>query len=488
MNYVFDFTLCIDHLPPDTFRLVYLDCQNDSPSQDVECVVRAFSVNAYDISEWGLKKASLYLQDELLHTGLLVGGKAYGKAFEGYFYEFIVASPFALFKTRGPNRVFVDKTVDEIINAVLLSAGWLASQWHWELAQPLPKLAYRVQYHQSDYDFMLELLSEFKLNFVFENGLCVLSDKISIQTITHHVESPQPYRRKMASTFLGYHFEKSFQPGLFFATVEAPDTQQPYLNQDGHYRIRWDFDNTSAPCEGSSPIPFISPHFMHFPLRNGTRVAVRCLEGKMHQPIIMGVIPTEDPEPEHYTHRSYAEHEFTLTPEKIVLMHGCHKTQMTLSRDSVCDVEAGSLVCMAGENLSYETQQNLEQMVQHSHILNVHQEQRLHVKGEIVFEIAANLSFSAQQNCYARVKDIISCESEVSQYSAKKIIFTATQQLNLNAEGSMLLLGRDIRGDSACVSLRGGDVNIVMMAGGLVLNAPLLSVNAGVISGIPMPG
>ena len=113
MDYIFNFTLHIDDLPADIFRLTYLDSQNDGTSQDVEFVVRCFSRNSYDISHWGLKKAKLYLRDELLHDGLLVDGKAYQKDFEGYFYEFIVASPFALFKTRGPNRVFVDKTVDE---------------------------------------------------------------------------------------------------------------------------------------------------------------------------------------------------------------------------------------------------------------------------------------------------------------------------------------------------------------------------------------
>ena len=126
--------------------------------------------------------------------------------------------------------------------------------------------------------------------------------------------------KKVCNKFLGYKFEKAFQDGLFFATIEALDEHQPYLNQQGHYRIRWDFDKTSAPLEGSSPIPLITPHFMHFPLRKDTRVAVRCLEGKVHQPVLVGVVPETNPEPENYIHESYSKHRLTLNPEKIVLM------------------------------------------------------------------------------------------------------------------------------------------------------------------------
>ncbi|MDX2164360.1 MAG: contractile injection system protein, VgrG/Pvc8 family [Gammaproteobacteria bacterium] len=486
MDYIFNFTLHIDDLPSDAFRLTYIDSQNDGTSQDVEFVVRAFSVNSYDISHWGLKKAKLYLRDELLHDGLLVDGKAYQKDFEGYFYEFILASPFALFKTRGPNRVFVDKNVDEIIDAVFISAGWATAQWYWRLKQALPLLPYRVQYHQSDYDFIVELLSEFNLNFEFKNSMCILSDCLDIKTTTHHVESPQAYIKKTCSKFLGYDFEKAFQEGLFFATVEAPDEQQPYLNQQGHYRIRWDFDKTSTPLEGSSPIPLITPHFLHFPLRKDTRVVVRCLEGKMHQPILIGVVPETDPIPENYVHESYSKHRLTLNPEKILLTHGNQKTSVSLSQNSLLAVPTGILSLVSGKKLIENIQEDCQHKIKNNLDIAIQHNQMITVHNDINFVSGRNFSFSAKQQLSIHTSENMTFHCEHSQFSAEKFFMCADRTIEIGANG-VTLLSETIEIQAETLQLGSADSMISMIPAGVVLNVPVLMINAAVISGIKMP-
>ncbi len=482
MDYIFDFTLHIDGLPTDAFRLTYLDSQNDGPSQDVSFMVRCFSRHSYEVSDWGLKKASLYLHEQLLHDGLLVDGKAYEKDFEGYFYEFMLASPFALFKTRGPDRVFVDKTVDEIINIVFKSAGWTSKHWHWQLKQPLPVLAYRVQYHQADYDFIMELMAEFNLHFEFKNSLCILSDNLSIKTTTHHVEEPQPYIKKTSPEFMGYHFEKAFNPDTFFATIEAPDEQEPYLNQDGHYRMRWDFDKTSAPLEGSSPIPLISPHFMHFPLRKDTRVAVRCLEGKMHQPVLIGVMPVIEPKSGKYIHQSYSEHKFGLDADKILICHGNEKNYLTVSKNTTLVSEEGSIVFHAANNLQRDIEQNHENTIGNNVTLTV--KENCHIETNTMqISAGGNSSYSAEQKFLLNASESIDSKNQLSQFFAEDINMVSNQTIKIAAQKNITVFGQECSMKLSSAELQAG-AGITLTEGNIMFNTPVLSINAAVISGI----
>lgn len=490
MNYIFDFSLYIDALPSDAFRLTYLDSQNDGTSQDYVFHLKCFSAESYDISSWGLMRANIYYKNKHFRTGLLISGKAYEKDFEGYFYEFSLSSPISFFKTRGPNRVFVNKSADQIINTVFETAGWKAHQWHWDLKNSLPVLPYVVQYHQSDYDFILGLLAEFKLNFEFELNLLKLSDKLFPHHTIHHVEEPQPYDYHTTQAFLGYQYEKPNRAGLFTAKIEAYDQIPPYptLNHEGYYYIRFPFDQSSELLHGSSPVPLISPHFMHFPLRSGTEVAVRFIEGNMRQPVLIGVIAEHLPEPENYKQTSYAGHELWLNPGQLKMSHSNAENFICLADNIVMTAGLGQI--------NWRSAQKTLMYSQGNHTQDIYQDQKINIKnnhtvktiqGDIILTSGGNAVFSSEHELMTTSSENMALTGNNIQLYSENFNIMTQEKLNINNTEKCELFSQRITTNSqANLSLNVNGVGLLGTAGGIVFNAPTLVINALQIVGIQM--
>ena len=493
MNYIVDFSLHIQDIPPDAFRLRLLDCQNDGINQNFVFHLECYSQNSYDISDWGLKKAVIYYKNKPFRSGILTAGKAYAeedkkfKESEGYFYEFKLSSPLAYFKTRGPNRVCVNKSANQIIDEVLDSAGWKKNQWRWNIKNPLPELLYVVQYHQSDYDFFMGLCEEFKLNFIFELELLKISDDLQGNNIIHHVEEHSHYYTETLPELLGYEYEKSPRAGLFTAKIEALDSNKTYINYDGYYVIRFLFDETSELLQGSKPVALIAPHFMHFPLRANTNVAIRFIEGNMREPIIVGVIPDKDPDTNIYNHTSYLGHEVKLEDSSLKLTHADTKNFIELAEDIKIFCGKGEFSGKSGSQIIFNAQGDFIQDIQQDQSINITQSHTIKTKmGHIIFQ-ANNMAFSAEQELKLTSRDNIDIQGDKILLTAPKIIIKTQENMQLNTSQKLEIFSQEINiesGSELMISVNG--VSILGTSGGMVLNTPVLTINALQISGIQM--
>ncbi len=84
--------------------------------------------------------------------------------------------------------------------------------------------------------------------------------------------------------------------GFWTGVVEGAETNLPYIDDQGCYRIRYDFDERrSAHTQASPATPMLQTHAgdhqgQHFPLYPGTRVVLAAEQGDLTQPIIVGVL------------------------------------------------------------------------------------------------------------------------------------------------------------------------------------------------------
>ena len=81
-------------------------------------------------------------------------------------YELILVAPLTLLELHRHDRVFLGRSVPEIIEAVLTGAGFTSDDFAFELAEDYSPLEYVVQYEESDWDFLQRLMSRHGLYFI----------------------------------------------------------------------------------------------------------------------------------------------------------------------------------------------------------------------------------------------------------------------------------------------------------------------------------
>ncbi len=76
-------------------------------------------------------------------------------------------SPLTVLRKNRQNRVFLNKDVRQIVEDVLLAAGFDAASFEFKLNEAYPVREFTVQYEESDYDFMARLMAHYGLFYVF---------------------------------------------------------------------------------------------------------------------------------------------------------------------------------------------------------------------------------------------------------------------------------------------------------------------------------
>lgn len=85
--------------------------------------------------------------------------------------------------------------------------------------------------------------------------------------------------------------------GVLTAKVESSGGQYAYLDEQGRYRVRLNFDDGQAtPGEASHAVRLNQGYSgenygLHLPLHPGTEVALACVNGDLDRPILLGVLP-----------------------------------------------------------------------------------------------------------------------------------------------------------------------------------------------------
>ncbi len=88
--------------------------------------------------------------------------------------------------------------------------------------------------------------------------------------------------------------------GMLSALVDGESDDEPNVDEDGRYRLRFLFDkSSSSDGSASAPVrrmqPFGGPsEGFHTPLRKGTEVMVGFVNGNVDRPVILGSVPDAD--------------------------------------------------------------------------------------------------------------------------------------------------------------------------------------------------
>lgn len=128
---------------------------------------------ALDAAQLLGEEAQLLLRWAGDHTrihGIVSQVSLLGGSSDGERYRLELASPLWLLTQNRHNRVFLAKTVLEIVADVLREAGLAEDAFRIDAADDYPVREYVAQYEESDYEFVCRLLAHDGLCFAFEQG------------------------------------------------------------------------------------------------------------------------------------------------------------------------------------------------------------------------------------------------------------------------------------------------------------------------------
>ncbi|MEN8141289.1 MAG: type VI secretion system tip protein TssI/VgrG [Thermodesulfobacteriota bacterium] len=149
-------------------------CANHGLSEDYLFTVQLFSATFPDIDALTGQAASLELGPvaTLPIHGLVKSAAYVGPQPEGHEFRVELVSPLHLLTLNRNNRVFLQKSVVDIIQEIL-GQPELAPHLTVKIAAKAgdyPPAQYTIQYDESDYDFLARLLAKYGLFFFFRQG------------------------------------------------------------------------------------------------------------------------------------------------------------------------------------------------------------------------------------------------------------------------------------------------------------------------------
>ena len=117
-------------------------------------------------------------------------------------YILTISSPMESLSLSRHNRVFLSKTLKEVVTEILLTSGFTVNNFRFNLGGNYPAIEYLVQYDEADYAFILRLISKYGIFYYYtetENGYQVIfsdrSDKLVCHPTLNNRRSPGWTRR-----------------------------------------------------------------------------------------------------------------------------------------------------------------------------------------------------------------------------------------------------------------------------------------------------
>ncbi len=166
------FTFRVRGIPDETFAVAEFTGGEHALSEDFRFEIKLRSEGvirpAHAIGQRGVFELSWGSPVAYIH-GVICDFRYAGKTPAGYEYVASLASPLFPLKLSQHNRVFLNKTVVQVVKEVLLGAGIKADDFELTTRQEYPLREYCVQYDESDYDFLQRLIAHYGLFFRFES-------------------------------------------------------------------------------------------------------------------------------------------------------------------------------------------------------------------------------------------------------------------------------------------------------------------------------
>ena len=303
--------------------------------------------------------------------------------------------------------------------------------------------------------------------------------------------------------------------GLFTARVETTGTKYAYLDDQGRYRVRTDFDRGSAAQgEASHPVRLMQPYGgnnygMHFPLHAKTEVVLACVNGDLDRPVLVGTLSNPNT-PSVVTSKNNTQNiirtaggnelvmDDLLKRERIELFTADRKNILTLDANAEghkvrLATEEGEMKIFAKKTLLIESGDTQTVQVGNDHIITVENAQRLMTRNkEIEFQAATDLLFKARQNIQFQAekqniemtagKDMIvevgrNLSMEVREQEMSLLVNNG--RLSMEAAKDIVILGR---GGGPMTITQGGGTIQISQNGNVVLSAAKIDINGACIN------
>ncbi len=328
------------------------------------------------------------------------------------------------------------------------------------------------------------------------------------------------YRNKMLLIRAGVPYRKPLPQRrvvneTFTARIESTGGDYAYLDGEGRYRVRVDFDlGDAAEGQASHAVRLMQPYGgdqygQHFPLHAGTEVAMTCVNGDLDRPILLGVLPNPDTaspvasaNPNQNMVRTWGGNQLIMDDQR-----GKEKTELfTQGRKNILTLDAdneGHLLRLATEEGEMEVYANKEMRIEsgatqtlesgNEHLVRVENAQRLMTKnGQVHMHAATEIRMEAGDHILylAENEDMTQSAAgnmitEVGQSQSTEIqsldldILVDQGSTRIDAKRAITVKGHS--GGTIHIGQGGGAIEI-SSGGDLTIEAPTFEINAGTIN------
>lgn len=295
--------------------------------------------------------------------------------------------------------------------------------------------------------------------------------------------------------------------GTFTARVETTGTEYAYLDDQGRYHIRADFDRSkAAPGEASHAVRLIQPYGgdnygMHFPLRAGTEVALTCVNGDPDRPVMTGALSnpgtpnvvTSD-NPTQNIIRTVSGNELLMEDrvgqEKIELFTALRKNILTLDANQDghkirLATEEGEMEISACKTMLIESGDTQTVQSGNDHIVTVENAQRVMTRNkEIAFQAATDFRLKATDNILFQAE-----KQNIEMTAGKNMVVDVNRALSVEVRNKDMDLIVDrgnlhikVARDTSVIGQGGGPITITQQNGTIQITTKGdLAISAGKI-------
>ncbi|ABA90056.1 type VI secretion system needle syringe protein TssI [Syntrophotalea carbinolica DSM 2380] len=296
--------------------------------------------------------------------------------------------------------------------------------------------------------------------------------------------------------------------GTFTARIETTGTEYAYLDEQGRYHIRVDFDRGDAEAgQASHPVRLMQPYGgdnygIHFPLRSGTEVAVTCVNGDPDRPIVTGALPnpqnpnvvTSDNHTQNII-RTVSGNELLMEDrqgqEKIELFTAERKNILTLDANSDghkvrLATEEGKMEIAACKTMLIESGDTQTVQSGNDHIVTVENSQRMMTRNkEIAYQAATDFRLKAGDNIQFKAE-----KQNIAMTAGKDMVVDVARSLSMEVRNSdmELLVNRGnlhikTARDTSVIGQGGGTITITQQNGTIQITKDGdLAISAGKIT------
>ncbi|HMB93493.1 MAG TPA: type VI secretion system tip protein TssI/VgrG [Rhodothermales bacterium] len=178
------FELVIDDaaFAPDTFQVVAFE-GSEQINQPFQFTVDLVSYDPdITLAELATKPATLEVyrdEQQLIFHGLVAHFEQGPHVGDRYGYQAIFVPPIWFLSLTYQSRIFIERTVPEIIEEVLQEAGMTSQHYEFRLDATYPMREYLAQYQETDLNFVNRLAEREGIRYFFEEGKVVFSDELT---------------------------------------------------------------------------------------------------------------------------------------------------------------------------------------------------------------------------------------------------------------------------------------------------------------------